>query len=329
MALELKKAQRSKAWLKLGLAAPSGGGKTAGALLIAYGMLKEKYPKLSEDEIWGKIAIVDTENGSGQLYVGSEIADTKFGAYNVVTIDPPFEVEKYMKALTLCHEAGMEVCILDSITHAWSGEGGLLEQQGTIAKRTGNSYTAWRDITPQHNAFVNKLLQIPMHVIATIRSKQEYAQEKTDNGKNIVRKLGMEPEQRKGMEYEFTTMLDIDAEHNAFGSKDRTSLFDQKTFHITPDVGKKMMRWLEIGEDAPPAKVVAVSKDEADTIVDMKARVLAKLKALGGSSVVEIKQIVSKHAPSGNPNSISSKSVLEELYAELQAYEQSITVESE
>ena len=327
MALELKKAQRSKAYLKLGLAAPSGGGKTAGALLIAYGMLKEKYPKLSEDEIWGKIAIVDTENGSGQLYVGSEIADTKIGAYNVVTLEAPFEVDKYTKALTLCHEAGMEVCILDSITHAWSGEGGLLEQQGAIAKRTGNSYTAWRDITPQHNTFVEKLLGIPMHVIATMRSKQEYAQEKTDQGKNVVRKLGMEPEQRKGMEYEFTIMFDIDAEHNAFGSKDRTSIFDQRTFTITPEIGKKVMRWLEIGEDNPPAKVIATTQDE-DSVADMKARVIAKLKALGGKDVPAIVEMIKRYAPSGNPNAIGSKVELEKLYAELAAYEQSVQVES-
>lgn len=321
MALELRKAQRSKAYLKLGIAAPSGGGKTVGALLIAYGLLKEKYPKLSDEEIWAKIAIVDTENGSGQLYVGSELSDTKIGEYNVITIDPPFEVQKYTKALELCHDAGMEVCILDSTTHAWSGEGGLLEQQGAIAKRTGNSYTAWRDITPQHNAFVNKMLQVPMHVIATIRSKQEYVQEKSDNGKNTVRKLGMEPEQRKGMEYEFTTFFEISAEHDAFGAKDRTSIFDQRNFRITPEVGKKLQRWLDTGVDTSP-EVIAVSKDEG-SIAELKSGVVAKLRALGGSDVPELVDIVKRHAKGPNPNSIQDMETLKALYADLEKFEES------
>lgn len=322
MALELRKAQRNQAYLKLGISAPSGGGKTVGALLIAYGLLKEKYPKLSDDEIWGKIAIVDTENGSGQLYVGSELADTKIKAYNVITIDPPFEVQKYTKALELCYEAGMEVCILDSTTHAWSGEGGLLEQQGAIAKRTGNSYTAWRDITPQHSMFVNKMLQIPMHIIATIRSKQEYVQERTDNGKNTVRKLGMEPEQRKGMEYEFTVFFEIDAEHNAFGAKDRTSIFDQRSFQITPDVGKKLQKWLNTSSDVE-GEVLAVAKEEK-TLSGFKTEVIAKLRSLGGRDVPEVVEIVEKHAKGPNPNVITDMGTLEALYADLEEYEQKI-----
>ena len=98
MALQLKKAQRSKAYLKLGMSAPSGGGKTLGALLIAYGLMKEKYPNLPENELWEKIAIVDTENGSGELYVGREIGETKIGEYNAITLTSPFEADKYTRA---------------------------------------------------------------------------------------------------------------------------------------------------------------------------------------------------------------------------------------
>lgn len=320
MALELRKAQRSKAYLKLGIAAPSGGGKTVGALLIAYGLLKEKYPKLSDSEIWAKIAIVDTENGSGQLYVGSELSETKIGEYNVITIDPPFEVQKYTQALSLCEQAGMEVCILDSTTHAWSGEGGLLEQQGAIAKRTGNSYTAWRDITPQHNLFVNKMLQVPMHIIATIRSKQEYVQEKGDNGKSTVRKLGMEPEQRKGMEYEFTTFFEISAEHDAFGAKDRTSIFDQRNFRITPDVGRKLQRWLDTGVDTKP-EVIAVSSD--NSLAGTKAEVINKLRDLGARDIPELVAIVAKHAGGPNPNAIKDIETMSALLADIEEYEKS------
>lgn len=321
--LELRKAKRSQAYLKLGISAPSGGGKTLGALLVAYGMLKEKYKGMPDGEIWGKIAVIDTENGSGELYVGSEVDDVKIGEYNAITITAPFEVEKYTRAVKLCEEAGMEVCIIDSMTHAWSGEGGLLEQQGNVAKRSGNSYTAWRDITPQHNTFVSTILQCPMHVIGTMRAKQEYAQEKNDNGKTVVRKLGMEPEQRKGMEYEFTVFFDVDSEHTAFGSKDRTSMFDQKYFRITPETGRKIMRWLETSSDTP-STVVAKSEDKPDEGAVQKAlksEIISICSALGGSKNQKMTDVLRKYTPNLNPNSINDTAKLKQLKAELETVE--------
>ena len=319
MALELRKAQRSKARLRLGMSAPSGGGKTAGSLLIAYGLMKEKYPKLTEAEIWAKIAIIDTENGSGELYVGSEIGGTKIGEYNAVTLDAPFEVEKYTGAMDLCEDNKIEVCIIDSTTHLWSGEGGLLEQQGNAAKRSGNSYTAWREITPQHNHFVERMLQTPMHLIATMRSKQEYVQEKdATSGRTKVTKLGMEPEQRKGMEYEFTSFFEINADHEAFGSKDRTSIFDQKTFKITPKIGQQFMQWLEKGTADDHVVIATAHKADKDkSIKEVKAEVIQLCKDLGGSSDATLMSIVKKYAKNGNPNSITDTAALSKLRSEL------------
>ena len=322
MALELKKAQRSKAYLKLGIAAPSGGGKTAGSLLVAYGLMKEAYPYDSDAEIWSKIAIIDTENGSGELYVHAEIAGTKIGEYNAVTLSAPFEADKYTQAIKLCKDAGMEVCIIDSTTHLWSGEGGLLEQQQSATKRSGNSYTAWRDITPQHNHFVDAMLQTPMHVIATMRSKQEYVQEKGDNGKTVVRKLGLEPEQRKGMEYEFTTFFEIDSAHTAFGAKDRTSIFDQKSFKLDPEVGKKLMKWLKTGVVETPSQVVATyhNADSVDAVKEIQAQVIDLCKALGGSSNPDLMGLLKEYTPNGNPNAIKDPVKLAELKVRLEDF---------
>jgi hypothetical protein len=321
MAIQLKKAQRKKAYLKLGISAPSGGGKTLGALLIAYGLMKSKYPNESDDFRWSKIAIVDTENGSGELYVGAEVkkSNLAIGNYLAITLTPPFEADKYTQAMEVCEKNGVEVCILDSTTHLWSGEGGLLEQQSNISKKTGNSYTAWRDITPQHNRFVEKMLQTPMHIIATMRAKQEYALDKDDKGSLSVRKMGLEPEQRKGMEYEFTTFFEIDAEHKAFGSKDRTSLFDQKYFVITPEIGEKMMEWLNGGTDAEPEIIVtAPSKAEKENILQsMKNEVVELCKALGGRGNDTLMALVKEYAPNGNPNSITSELQLAELRSRL------------
>jgi hypothetical protein len=319
MALELKRAQRSKAYLKLGMSAPSGGGKTLGALLIGYGLMKEKYPNETDSFRWGKIAIIDTENGSGELYVGSEVANIKIGDYNAITLHPPFEADKYTSAIELCKDSEIEVCVIDSTTHLWSGEGGLLEQQNSAAKRSGNSYTAWRDITPQHNRFVEAMLQSPMHIIATMRSKQEYVQEKNDQGKTTVRKLGMEPEQRKGMEYEFTTFFEIDSEHNAFGSKDRTSMFDQKTFKITPKIGEQLMRWLD-GGVTTESVVVATAIQKADkelAVANIKKEIIATCTRLGGQKNEKLMELVKIYAPNGNPNSITDEVKLSELRSEL------------
>lgn len=321
MGLQLKKAQRSKAYLKLGMSSPSGGGKTLGALLIAYGLMKEKYPQESDAFRWGKIAVIDTENGSGELYVNKEIAKANIvvGEYNAITLPPPFEAEKYTQAIELCQESGMEVCIIDSTTHLWSGQGGLLEQQSNVAKRTGNSYTAWRDITPQHNRFVETMLQTPMHIIATMRSKQEYVQEKDEKtGRSTVRKLGLEPEQRKGMEYEFTTFFEINAEHEAFGSKDRTSLFDQKTFIITPKVGQELMKWLEGGTTSEPVVIGEFHKVDKDAAMKAtKEEIISLCKALGGQSNPTLMGIVEQYAPNKNPNSINDEQKLADLRAEL------------
>jgi len=321
MALQLKKAHRGKAYLKLGIAAPSGGGKTLGALLIGYGLLKEKYPKMSDAEIWSKIAIIDTENGSGELYVGADISNIKIGEYNAITLNPPFEADKYTQAIKMCVDAEMEVCIIDSTTHLWSGEGGLLDQQGHIAKRTGNSYTAWREITPQHNRFIDAMLQTPIHIIATMRSKQEYVQEKDNNsGKTTIRKVGLEPEQRKGMEYEFTTFLEINAEHEAFGAKDRTSVFDQKTFTITPETGQRIMRWLEGGTDEK-VEIIAETTHTANPEVakqELKDEIIGMCKDLGGQSNEELMETLRRYVPSANPNAIKDIAKLTELKSELE-----------
>jgi len=328
MVLQLKKAQRSKAYLKLGISSPSGAGKTLGALMIAIGLMTQKHPEMSDAERWNKIGIVDTENGSGELYVNTVFGNVHIGEYNAVTLQPPFEASKYTDAIELCEQSGMEVCILDSLTHLWTGEGGLLEQQSAATKRSGNSYTAWRDITPQLTRFVEAMLQTPMHVIATMRSKQEYVQEKDEkSGKTTVRKLGLEPEMRKGMEYEFTTFFEIDASHGAFGSKDRTSLFDQKFFTITPEIGKTLMEWLDGGVTQEPVVVATQHKaNKENAVKTIKDEILKLLTACGGSKNPDLKAMVMKYTPNGNPNSITDETQLAELKTELLDYQAKIAL---
>jgi hypothetical protein len=317
MALELKKAQRTKAKLRLGISAPSGGGKTLGALLIAYGLMKEKYPDLPDEKLWEKIAVIDSENGSGELYVGADVdkANIKIGQYNAITLNAPFEADKYTGALTLCQDAGIEVGIIDSTSHLWAGEGGLLEQQQNATKRSGNSYTAWRDITPQHNHFVESMLQSNMHIIATMRSKTEYVQEKDSSGHTIVRKIGLNPVQRDGMIYEFTVFFEIDAEHQAFGSKDRTGIYDQKTFVITPKIGRELMKWLE-GGTANAKEVIATAHtaDPVTAVSELKKTIASMVKEASPELQEKYKTLFHEI---GNPNTITDPIVMNDLISKM------------
>lgn len=234
--MEIKKAQRMKAKLRMGIAAPSGAGKTYSALLLAFGL-------------GGKVGLVDTEHGSGHLYA-------HLGEYDVIGIEAPYTVAKYTQAIKAFEDAGYQTIIIDSLSHAWAGDGGLLDKQGKLADRGTNSFAAWRTITPEHNALVDAMLRSPCHIIATMRAKQDYVLETNDKGKQQPKKVGMAPVQREGMEYEFTVMLDVDMHHIASASKDRTSLFDGRFFKISKETGTELLQWLETGTEGPDVKAI-------------------------------------------------------------------------
>jgi len=231
---QFHKAERKKGKLRLAIAGPAGSGKTYSALLIALGL-------------GGRIAMIDTERGSGELY-------DHLGHYDACTIHPPFEPKKYVEAIHAAEDLGYETIIIDSLSHAWVGQGGLLDVHGHIADKTGNSWSAWRQVTPKHNELVDAMLQSKCHIVATMRSKMEYAQVE-ENGKKQVKKLGMSPIQRDGMEYEFTVFIDLDQQHTATTTKDRTTLFDGQYFVPTIETGRTLLAWLENNGQAAPAAV--------------------------------------------------------------------------
>ena len=226
-----KKAERKQAKLRLGLVGPAGSGKTYSALEMAQGL-------------GSKIAVIDTERGSASLY--SHLVE-----FDVAEMEPPYTIAKYIQYLQAAEEAGYDVIIIDSITHAWAGEGGLLDEVDKRASANrGNSFTAWRDVTPMHNRFIDAMLNCKTHLIVTMRSKTEYVLETNSAGKQVPKKVGMAPIQRDGMDYEFTTVFDISHDHIATASKDRTSLFDGLAFTPSKETGLELRGWLESGE--PP-----------------------------------------------------------------------------
>lgn len=223
--MNLRQSQRMKAKIKLALEGCSGSGKTYSSLLLASGMTT-----------WNKIAIIDSENGSADLYA-------HLGNYNVLTLQAPFTPEKYIQAIELCEKANMEVIIIDSISHCWEY---LLEYHAGLQ---GNSFTNWGKITPRQNLFIQRVLSSNSHIICTMRTKQDYIL--TDkNGKMVPEKVGLKAVMRDGVDYEFTIVFDIDIKHNAVANKDRTGMFAGKPeFLISSDIGRRILLWCNSGTD--------------------------------------------------------------------------------
>lgn len=241
-----QKAERKQSKLRLAITGASGSGKTTAALNIATG-------------IGGRIAVLDTENGSASLY-----AD-QFD-FDVVNLVAPYTPERFIDVILAAEKADYDILIIDSTTHEWSGKGGCLEINDSLAasRFKGNTWSAWSETTPRHRAFIDAMLRANMHIIATMRSKTETVQ---GEGKKIM-KLGMKSEQRDGVEYEFTTVLDLMHEtHLATATKDRTRLFaGQDPQRINKDTGALLRDWLNSGKADK-----TITPEQRDTLQDMMA----------------------------------------------------------
>ncbi|MCE7043952.1 AAA family ATPase [Dyadobacter sp. CY312] len=220
--MQLHKAKRNNVKIKIGIQGPAGSGKTKSALLLGFG--------LTDD--WTKIAVVDTESRSSELYA-------HLGAYNVLPLSYPFTPEKFKEAIHTCVNAGMEVVILDSISSEWQN---ILSEHASL---TGNSYTNWSKFTPRHQLFVDMIIQSDVHIICTLRSKQAYVLNEK-NGKHIPEKVGLKPIQREDMDYELSLVFQLSMKHYATVIKDRTEFFaDKPDFVITEETGKLIRCWCE------------------------------------------------------------------------------------
>lgn len=261
--MAFQKVQRKAAKMRVGITGPSGGGKTLSSLYLAYGVTQD----------WGKIALIDTEHGRGQFY-GSR-SDLNVGEYLYQELAPPFTAERYIAIAQEAQQAvGSDgVVIIDSFSHAWEGEGGVLDYKETIEQQSGkNSFTAWNDAGKKQNQLINTILSLDCHVIVTMRTKMAYAMEQNDRGKTVPVKLGLAPVQRENTEYEFDIVFNIARNHTALLSKDTTFL-DNWTGIITPELGTSLRDWLSKGIEPHRCSdcgkvIVAAQGRTADQIAD-------------------------------------------------------------
>jgi len=233
MTVQFTKATKRKARARIALAGPPGSGKTWTGLLFA-SVLGEK------------VAVIDTERGSASKYADA----FQFDTIELTT----FEAEKYIEGIEAASTAGYDVLVIDSLSHAWAGKGGMLERVDNIAARSQskNSYTAWRDATPVQNRLIDTILQAPMHVIATMRTKTEYVIEDDARGKKVPRKVGLAPVQRDGVEYEFDVVGDMDPENRLIVSKTRCPALTGAVIEKPGKaVAETIKAWLTDGADVP------------------------------------------------------------------------------
>lgn len=233
--MQLRPSERRQVKLRLGISGASGFGKTKSALLLAYGMTND----------WNKIAVIDTENSSASLY-------SDLGSYNVLDLSPPYSPERYIEAISLCEKAKISVVIIDSITHEWNGSGGCLD----IHEKLGGRFQDWAQVSPRHQAFIDKILQSDCHIITTTRRKIEYDIDRDASGKLKVQKLGTKEITKEGFEYELTVNFElINENHLVRASKDRTGMFMNKPeFIINSDTGEKILEWCNSGTKLQDAR---------------------------------------------------------------------------
>jgi len=238
----------------------SGSGKTVSALLIAKGIVWEMFPDLSDDEKWEKIAVIDTEHSRSTLYAGMTIDEQEIGSFLHYDLKAPFTPQRYKEAFMECKSAGCEVVIVDSITHAWSGEGGVLDKVNAL----GGKFSDWNKVKPDENTLMSMFLDTDVHVIACVRSKQGYELTTLDTGKLQIEKVGLKAEQKDSLEYEFAITFQLYQNHTAEPMKDNSNSFDGR-FVITEETGKQIYEWAEKGIDIKALE----RKKKADTITQI------------------------------------------------------------
>lgn len=297
-----KKAVREQVWLKVLLSGASGSGKSYSALKLATGIAKK---------CGGKIAFIGTE-GSRDKYYSNEFS------YDLLQLDDPYTTDKYMDAIDEAVNGGYKVLVIDSMSHEWKW------LNDTHDKMPGNSFTNWGKLKPKHRLFMDKVLNSPIHVIATARGKDDWVLE-DKNGKQVPKKVGMGQQQDKDIAYEYTVSLMIEQDtHIASSDKDNTHLFDGRYEVLSEKEGEKLYDWANTGDIPAPTKETVKYATEVepeliteDELKDVKKDIVGLCTALGGTKNETLMAELKKVVPSGNPNAIKdieeAKSLLETL----------------
>lgn len=277
------KAKKEKIWTKVLLGGSSGSGKTYSALRLATGLAKK---------CGSGIAAIDTEAGRIRYYANEfDFSDMQ--------LTEPFTPEKYIEAINEAVGSGFKVLIIDSISHEWNYCVDIHD------KMPGNSWTNWSKVTPRHDAFMEKILQAPIHIIATVRGKDEYVLEEK-NGKQTPKKVGLGFKQRDGIEYNYTATFNIAQDtHIAEATKDNTHIFEGRYEVLTEKDGEALYDWANTGEDF----AFNISKAQQD-IINLATE-------LGGSKDPDVTKATIDILGEANPKNCTDEVLLKQSLAAL------------
>lgn len=288
---KIAKAVRENVKLKIGMTGPSGAGKTYSALQLAYGITGD----------WSKIAVADTENRSA-LYYADLSGEQRWQhiSFDPDQIQDGYHPTNWVNLIKFAErDSSIEVLVLDSISHEWEGRGGCLELVDKIGKG-GNTFTPWKTVTPLHASFLDAMRLSSLHIIATMRTKQDYVLEQNEKGKTVPKKVGLKSIQREGADYEFGIVFELAMNHHASASKDRTGVFMPRgEFQITPAVGQELLAWSR-SADAPfnpknPADVSWLWAElKAKGFAGGKDDALRILQTMSGRSKDELGEVLEK-----------------------------------
>ena len=314
---QTQEAKREKIWVKVALMGPSGSGKTYSSLRLATGML-EGLTK-SGDEKNGKILLANTESSRGRYYANEF-------KYDITDLGAPFNPELYVDLINYAVQENYPILIIDSTSREWEGKGGCLE----LHQAAGGTYQSWAKVTPRHDKFLEAIADQPIHVIATMRGKDQYELGRDDDNKMYVKKLGVGAKQREGFEYEFTASFLLDQATNmAVPQKDNTHLFeDDLEFLLSEKHGGGLIKWANSGEGYTPP--VRNRETEEDKIRDLQKIIIEKAKDLGGQDNEALMNLLREYNASGNPNRIKDLAKLMELderLATIVKFEETVEIE--
>lgn len=335
-----KKAVRENIWTKTISIAPSGAGKTYSNLRLAKGMAQELSKATGKEE---RIAFIETEARRSTYY-----AD-EFD-FDILEIKAPFTPEKFVEAIDMAIDEDYKILVIDSLSHEWSGKGGILEIHSNMP---GNSYTNWSKVTPRHDKFVDKIIDSPIHIFATVRGKDKYVLEEVD-GKQVPRKVGLGYQQRDDLEYLFTVAFNLEqGNHNFTTVKDNTHLFEDRYEMLTEKDGEALYKWAtggnveakyqeqEKAKEEAKAKIKMNEEEEAKkmaeeaekknkkksgrlTLEELIAEILLKCKELSDSGKrTEAIDVLKEVDPNtkGNPKKLTDKNKAQEILDKLEELE--------
>ena len=283
------KAKKEKIWTKVLLGGSSGSGKTYSALRLATGLARK---------CGSEVAAIDTEAGRIRYYANEfDFSDMQ--------LTEPFTPEKYISAIDDAVNSGFKVLIIDSISHEWNYCVDIHD------KMPGNSWTNWSKVTPRHDAFMEKILQAPIHIIATVRGKDEYVLEEK-NGKQTPKKVGLGFKQRDGVEYNYTATFNIAQDtHIAEATKDNTHIFEGRYEVLTEKDGEALYDWANAGEEF----ALNIPKAQSD--------IIALATELGGSKDPEVKKATIDILGEANPKNCTNEALLRQSLNALNSLKES------